>query len=129
MTQIVLVRPWRDAATGGGCCSAGTDGVCLDRPEAVHGASSDDVFAATYRLLRERLPEMDVQIVASSNTIFLVPTSYRAARRNHSRWPALRQAMRATTAGAVLIDGAVAGDVESLGPDAVLGKVLAAAVS
>jgi hypothetical protein len=113
---------------GGGCCSAGADGVCLDRPEAAHSDSSDTVFAATYRLLRERLPEADVQIAASSNTIFLVPSSYRAARRNnHNRFESFRRAMASTTAGTVLVDGEILGDIESMGADAVLGKVLASA--
>lgn len=128
MIRIVLVRPWRDAAAGGGCCSAGPDSVGLDN--AGHaGHRSADVFAETYCLLRKELPGVDVQMVSASNSLFLLPTSYRAARRDHGRLWSLRRAALSTTAGAVLVDGEVVGDVEFLGADGVLGKVLASAVS
>jgi hypothetical protein len=102
--------------------------VCLDQSEAQRNDQRDSVFAATYRLLRERLPEADVQIAAVSNTLFLLPSGYRAARRkNHTRLGALRRAMASTTAGTVLVDGEMLGDIESMGADAVLEKVLASA--
>ncbi|WP_026536119.1 hypothetical protein [Arthrobacter sp. H14] len=123
MIQVVLVRPWRDAAAGGGCCSAGPESIGLDNTtHADH--RTGDVFAQTYRLLREQLPGVDVQIVSSNNSLYLLPTSYRAARRHYGRMRSMRRAALSTTAGAVLVDGKVIGDVESLGPEAVLGKVV-----
>lgn len=126
--QVILVRPWRSATISGGCCSAAPDSVALE--DTVHtGHRTGDVFAETYRLLREQLPGVDVQMVSSENTVFLLPSSYKAARRTHGPMWALRRAVLSTTAGAVLVDGEVVGDVESLGPDAVLERVLATAVA
>lgn len=124
--QVVLVRPWVDAQAGGGCCSGDTrDAIALDHP--VCGVPGADVEAhlvgRTYRLLRERLPEVDVQVVSVSNTAYLVPNAYRAARRRGGPLQAVRAATRATTAGAVLVDGERIGDVETLGPEGVLAAV------
>lgn len=127
MIQVVLVRPWRDAAAGGGCCSAGPESIGLDNTtHAGHrtGDVTGDVFAQTYRLLREQLPGVDIQMVSSNNSLYLLPASYRAARHHHGRLRSMRRAALSTTAGAVLVDGKVLGDVESLGPEAVLEKVV-----
>lgn len=123
MIQVVLVRPWRDAAAGGGCCSASPESIGLENTTHA-GHRTGDVFAQTYRLLREQLPGVDVQMVSSNNSVYLLPTSYRAARRHHGRLRSMRRAALSTTAGAVLVDGEVVGDVESLGPEAVLAKVV-----
>jgi hypothetical protein len=124
--RVVLVRPWVDAQAGGGCCSGDTRAaIALDHPVCgVLGADAEaHLVGRTYRLLRERLPGVDVQVVSVSNTAYLVPSAYRAARRRSGRWQALRAATRATTAGAVLVDGERIGDVEELGPEGVLAAV------
>lgn len=139
--QVILVRPWRSAAISGGCCSAAPDSVALDPGLAGRGTTPDhsspadhachgamDPVAQTYRLLRSRLPAVDVQMTTADNTLFLLPATFRAARRKYGWWEAARQATRSTTAGAVIIDGDVAGDIESMGPEAVLDKVQAATV-
>jgi hypothetical protein len=127
---VFLVRPWRDAHGGGGCCGGDLrGGVCLDHPvghEHVDPAATPvpaDVVAQTYRLLCAELTGTDVQIVSAGNVAYLLPASLRAARR-HSAWgQALRHALRSTTAGAVVVDGVVVGDVETLGPQGVLAAV------
>ncbi len=122
-THVVLVRPWADAQAGSGCCSGDTrEAIALDAPvcRAHESPAEAQVLGSTYRLLRERLPDVDVQIVSVSNTAYLLPTTYRAARRRVGRARALREASRATTAGAVLVDGELIGDITDLGPDGVL---------
>ncbi|WP_035770085.1 hypothetical protein [Arthrobacter castelli] len=130
--QVILVRPWRSATIGGGCCSAAPDSVALEEDPDDHATAhachdAMDPVAQTYRLLRNRVPAVDVQMTTADNTLFLLPATYRAARERHGRWQAVRQATRSTTAGAVIIDGDVAGDIETMGPEAVLDQVQAAA--
>jgi hypothetical protein len=129
-TQVVLVRPWTDAHGGTGCCSGEPqDGIVLD--EHVGGGHEHDadvqVVAATYRLLRDRLDEreVDVQIVGAGNTAYLLPTTFRAVRRRAGVLAAVRESARSTTAGAVLVDGERVGDVTALGPEGVLASVQA----
>lgn len=126
MTRVLLVRPWRDAHGAGGCCSGDVrGGICFEHKVGEHEQHdlSADVVAGTYRLLRRELPAVDVQIVSASNSAFLVPASFRDARRHTGTRAALRHALRSTTAGAVLVDGVIVGDVEQLGPAGVLQAV------
>jgi hypothetical protein len=127
-TQVVLVRPWTDAHGGTGCCSGEPrDGICFD--EHVGGSHEHDadvhVVAATYRLLREELDDrdVDVQIVGAGNTAYLLPTTFRMVRRSRGLRAAVRETGRATTAGAVIVDGERVGDVAALGVDGVLREV------
>lgn len=126
--RVVLVRPWTDAHGGTGCCSGeARDGIGLD--QHVGGKHEHDsevqLVGETYRLIRAELPEVDVQIVGSSNTAYLLPSTFRAVRRTRDAGvlTALRDAARSTTAGAVLVDGERVGDVLTLGPHGVLATV------
>jgi len=124
--QVVLVRPWTDAHGGGGCCSAPVrGGVVLERPVTpVHEHDAETlVLAEAYHRLRTELPQVDVQIVSSANTAYLLPSTFRQVRRRAGVLAALRDAARATTAGAVLVDGDRVGDVVALGPDGVVAQV------
>lgn len=122
-TRVVLVRPWSDAQAGSGCCSGDSRAaIALDAPVCrapQHSAEAETVGRA-YRLLRSELPEVDVQIVSVGNTAYLLPATYRAARRRVGVLQAVRAANRATTAGAVLVDGEHVGAVTDLGPEGVL---------
>lgn len=124
--QVVLVRPWTDAHGGTGCCSGDArDGICLEGGVGgprEHDAEVD-LVAVVYRLLRDRLTGVDVQIVGASNTAFLLPTVFRSVRRRRGFGAALREMNRATTAGSVLVDGERVGDVVELGPAGVLAEV------
>jgi hypothetical protein len=124
LAHVVLVRPWRDAHAGGGCCGGDVrGGICLDERVGGEPRHGTDVVGAAYRLLRDRMPTLDVQIVGSDNFAYLVPWSWRAARRHTGVVSALRHAARSTTAGCVLVDGVLVGDLETLGPQGVLDAV------
>lgn len=130
MTRVVLVRPWTDAHAGSGCCSGDArHGVCLERHEREPVDRDVQAVGETFRRLRTELPDLDVQVVAASNTAYLLPTVYRFARARVGRLAALRQAARSTTAGAVLVDGQQIGHLEALGVDGVLQAVRAHLVS
>lgn len=108
-------------------------GICFDHRVDGHGHGSGrdnglDPVSAAYRLLREQEPTVDVQVVSAGNVTYLVPASFRSARRRFGTWAAVRHALRSTTAGAVLVDGVVAGDVEQLGAAGVLRVVRERAV-
>ena len=76
-----------------------------------------------YRRLRREHPDVDVQVVGSSNTAYLLPSTFRAVRRSRGVLGALREATRSTTAGSLLVDGIRVGDVETLGVEGVLREV------
>lgn len=82
-----------------------------------------DVVGGAYRALRESDLDAEVQIVSAGNHAYLMPAAFRAARRHSGPWAAVRHALRATTAGAVLVDGVRVGDVEQLGVEGVLDAV------
>jgi hypothetical protein len=102
--RVLLVRPWRDGSGGGGCCSVDPATLGGVVPHGGH-----DGRAGPYRLFRAELPpDVDVQIVEASNLVYLLPTVIRdARRRGRSWWGATRAALRATTPGAVVVDGQV----------------------
>jgi hypothetical protein len=97
--------------------------LCDDEPLP---RAEDDVsllLGRTYELLRDSLPTADVQIVDASNSVYLVPTTFSRVRRRSGTRPALAAALRATTPGAVLVDGESVGDLEELGPQGALEAV------
>ncbi len=100
--RILLIRPWRDASCGGGCCSvdAATLGGVVEPGDHDHRTD-------VYRLLVAELPpEVDVQIVAANNLVYLLPTVIRDARSRGRSWAqAARAVLHATTPGAVVVDG------------------------
>lgn len=128
MTQVVLVRPWTDARSGGGCCSGD---VRDDRAPGVsssahcHDAAHEtDPVGRAYRLLRRERPDVDVQVVGAGNTLWLLPTVFRAVRRREGAVAALGATLHANRAGAVLVDGHLVGDIEDLGAEGVLDAVM-----
>ena len=126
--HVVLVRPWVDAHAGSGCCSGDArDGIGLEHRVTgpIEHPHATRVLAKAYTQLRRDLPEIDVQIVSSSNTVYLVPTVLRAAGRGAGLRGAMRAANRATRPGSVLVDGEYAGDVTELGPGGVVEVVRA----
>ena len=126
--HVVLVRPWVDAHAGSGCCSGDArDGIGLEHRLGgpVEHPHATRVLAQAYTRLRRDLPGIDVQVVSSSNTVYLVPTALRAARRGAGLRAALRRANRATRPGSLLVDGEYAGDVTDLGPGGVVEAVRA----
>lgn len=128
--SVVLVRPWADDDAETSCCGGRVrDAVCLgDDADHRHPASADpaDQVADLYRRVRSAVPDADVQIVSSTNAAYLVPWSYRSARRQgRGAWRSLRQALDATRAAAVIVDGEVVGDIEADAPDHLVARVMA----
>ncbi len=125
-TRVVVVRPWTDAHGGSGCCSGESrDGVCFDgRVDGPHEHDAEvGLVSQAYLRLRAELPDADVQLVSANNSAYLLPSVFRTVRRKRGLLAALRETNRATTAGAVLVDGERVGDVTALGPDGVVAEV------
>jgi hypothetical protein len=125
-TRVVLVRPWTDAHGGSGCCSGESrDGVCFDgRVDGPHEHDAEvGLVSQAYLRLRAELPDADVQLVSANNSAYLLPRVFQTVRRKRGLLAALRETNRATTAGAVLVDGERVGDVTALGPDGVVAEV------
>ena len=125
-TRVVLVRPWTDAHGGSGCCSGESrDGICFDgRVDRPHDHDAEvGLVSQAYLRLRAELPDADVQLVSANNSAYLLPSVFRTVRRKRGLLAALRETNRATTAGAVLVDGERVGDVTALGPDGVVAEV------
>lgn len=117
-----------DAHAGSGCCSGDArDAIGLDRRVAGPIEHSHDtrVLAHAYSRLRRDLPDVDVQIVSSSNTVYLLPSAWRGRRPGEGLRSALRRANRATRPGSLLLDGDYLGDVDVLGPAGVVDAVRA----
>lgn len=126
--RVVLVRPWTDAHGGTGCCSGeARDGICLDRRVGHEHPLDTEValVGETFRALTAELPQVDVQIVGSDNTAYLIPHTFRATRRRRGLVAALRAVNRGTTAGSVLVDGERVGEISALGLPGVLDEVRA----
>lgn len=122
---MVLVRPWRDARGGTGCCAGDArHGVVLERAAGAPGACAEaDAVAAVYLRIRAERPDIDVQVVDAGNTAWLLPAAYRAARRRLGRVASVRAALRAPAAGAVLVDGLRVGEVDRLGGPGVMSRL------
>jgi hypothetical protein len=136
VTAVVLVRPWTDARAGGGCCAGDVQGIVLDRPttpaphhhrddDPAGGAAPRDLVAEVYLGLTTALPEVDVQVVDAGNLAYLLPVAFRAARPRLGLAGAVAAATRATTAGALLVDGRRVGRIDELGVQGVLDVVRA----
>jgi hypothetical protein len=124
--RVVLVRPWTDSHGGSGCCSGESrDGICFEgRVDGPHEHDAEvGLVSQAYLRLRTELPDADVQLVSANNSAYLLPSVFRAVRRKRGLLAALRETNRATTAGAVLVDGERVGDVAALGPDGVVAEV------
>jgi len=124
-TRVILVRPWSAGHAAGGCCSGDPAGVADECGPVGHRDPASAQAGACYLALRERLPEVDVQVVSAGNAPYLLPALYRSARASTGVLGSLRAAVRGPGPGAVLVDGERVGDLDQLGPDGVLGAVSA----
>ncbi|TCP42090.1 hypothetical protein EV191_12456 [Tamaricihabitans halophyticus] len=112
--RVLLVREWDEQTSGSGCCGRlGGDAVrALVEPAAdpyAHTRRDMERMGAVYRALREQFgDELDLTVVDPRNTVWLVPTVWRDARRRGlAVLAALRQANAATRACALVCDGMV----------------------
>ncbi|MFV2103748.1 hypothetical protein [Micromonospora sp. LOL_024] len=123
--RVLLIRPWRAARAGSGCC-AGATGI------GGEGWHEDPAFARqrtelrplseVYLTLRAGLPpDVAVEIVDPHNTLFLVSAIVRDGHR-HRRpwWVLLRDLARAPGYAAIIVDGRVVGDAGLPAPEQAL---------
>lgn len=104
--RIVLVRGARTPAGGGGCCSGDVRPFDEGGGHA-HAPPGDDVVAV-YRALRSVLPADEVELVAPSNWLWLLPTLVRDGRRRGLRGRGLVASVRAgLAASSLVVDGKV----------------------
>ncbi len=121
MTRIILVREWDSQTSGSGCCGR-LGGVCDDLGHGEDYARSRhdmEAMGALYRAIRERLPDVDLEICDPRNMVWLIPTIVRDARRRGLHGPAVwEQVRRGVGRNAVIVDGLVLhwGDPPVVGP-------------
>lgn len=125
--RVLLVGPWRGGSTAGSCCGGDPAGL-HDHEPPEHGSAvgSEAVAAAdVVRALRRTLGDtVDVELVDPRNTVFVLPTVYRDARRSglsHGR--SFGEAVRATTPWALVVDGRVVSRSAELTPEAAVALV------
>lgn len=106
--RVVLVRGPRAAGGGGGGCCSGDVRPFDEGGERCHPVADDEV-APVYRALRTALPaDVDVEIVAPSNWLFLLPELIGGGRRRGLRGAGLRRSVRAGLAvSSLIVDGRV----------------------
>jgi hypothetical protein len=105
-SRIVLVRGTRSVApAAGGCC--GGDVRPFDEGGSHSHTPREDEVGAAYRALRAAYGDhVDIQIVAPSNWLWLLPELVRGGRRRGLRGADLRTSVRAGMAvSSVLVDG------------------------
>lgn len=113
--RVLLVRQWDQQVGGSGCCGRLSTGAADSLCEAgedpyAHVRADMEAMGALYRALRERYPadELEVTVVDPRNTVWLLPTLWRDARRRGlGPVETLRQLHRATSPRAVVCDGLV----------------------
>lgn len=113
--RIVLVREWDEQMSGSGCCGrlgSETVDVLSEVAADPYARSRVDMerMGAVYRALRTRFDERDVAltVVDPRNTVWLLPTIWRDARRRGlSIRTTVRQLNAATAPCALVCDGLV----------------------
>lgn len=108
--RILLVREWDSQVGSSGCCGrlGGLTNELGDPATYAHTRAGMEAMGAVYRALRAELPGVELSVVDPRNTVWLVPTIWRdARRRGMSRNEAWSQVRRGTSTTAVLVDGRV----------------------
>ena len=122
---VVLVRGPRSAGGGGGGCCSGDVRPFDEGGGGRCHPTADDEVGPLYRALRAALPpDVDVEIVAPSNWIFLLPELVAGGRRRGLRGGALRRSVRRGIAvSSLLVDGVALSSGELPAPGAAVGLV------
>jgi hypothetical protein len=108
--RLILVREWDAQHTGSGCCGkvGGGNELC-DRDDFRRSREEMERVGAIYQALYETFgDELDLTVVDPRNTMWLLPTVYRDARRRGLRaGKAIRTMALSTANGAIVLDGKV----------------------
>lgn len=106
--RAILVREWDQQHTGSGCCGkVGAGNELCDADEFARSRAEMERVGAVYEGLYAAFgDELDLTVVDPRNTMWLLPTIFRDARRRGvSVREALRIMSRATANGALVLDG------------------------
>lgn len=106
--HVILVREWDAQHTGSGCCGRVGGGVELcDADDFARSRREMERVGGVYQALYGAFgDQLDLTVVDPRNTMWLLPTVYRAARRRGQRpTEALRTMARSTANGAIVFDG------------------------
>ncbi len=108
--RLILVREWDAQHTGSGCCGkvGGGHELC-DQDDFRRSRDEMERVGAIYRALYETFgDELDLTVVDPRNTMWLLPTVYRDARRRGlPAGKAVRTMAMSTANGAIVLDGKV----------------------
>jgi hypothetical protein len=109
--RVLLVREWDWQNTGSGCCGrVGGGHEFCDAADFARSREEMVRVGSVYEALRQAFgdDEIEVTVVDPRNTVWMIPTIYRDARRSGvGRVEALRQVARSSANGAVVVDGKV----------------------
>jgi hypothetical protein len=106
--RAILVREWDAQHTGSGCCGkVGAGHELCDADEFARSRAEMERVGAIYQALDASFgDELELTVVDPRNTMWLLPTVYRAARRRGMPvGDAVRTMARATANGAIVLDG------------------------
>lgn len=112
--RVLLVREWDSQHSGSGCCGRLGGEACDvgDASTYAHTRHQMEEMGEIYRALRQEFGDrIDVTVVDPRNTIWIVPSIYRDARRaGASRRQAAHAVRRGVSYAAVVVDGRVVSD-------------------
>ena len=104
------MRQWDEQVGGSGCCGrlGGEHTELASSDDFAHARECMVEMGEVYRALRREMPEVELTVVDPRNTVWLLPTLVRDARRRGLGWAdVVRQIRWATGASAIVVDGMV----------------------
>jgi hypothetical protein len=111
--RVLLVREWDAQHTGSGCCGrvGGSYELC-DPGDFARSRAEMVRTGAVYEALHAAFgDELELTVVDPRNTMWMIPVVYRDARRRGLGYrEALRQVVRSSANGALVVDGKVGFD-------------------
>lgn len=108
--RVLLVREWDEQVGGSGCCGrlSGENSEVGSTGDFARARESMVAMGEVYRALRREMPDVELTVVDPRNTVWLLPTLVRDARRRGLGWvDVVRQVRWATGASAIVVDGMV----------------------
>jgi hypothetical protein len=112
--RVLLVREWDWQNTGSGCCGrVGGGHEFCDAADFARSREEMVRVGSVYEALHDAFgdDELELTVVDPRNTMWMIPVVYRDARRRGLGYrEALRQVVRSSANGALVVDGKVVFD-------------------